>query len=64
MGITQETLARRIGTASKAVIYQWESRKRTPSHVLWQRIVGLGGRPDTSALPRFERTRWRGGRYA
>src|SRR5262249_42470292 len=30
-GLTQEALARRIGAAGKAVIYQWESRKRTPS---------------------------------
>jgi hypothetical protein len=27
-----------------AVIYQWESRKRTPSPVLWQRPEP-GGRP-------------------
>ena len=37
-GLTQAALARRIGAAGKAVIYQWESRKRTPSTVLWQRI--------------------------
>ena len=42
--LTQDSLARRIGAASKAVIYQWESRKRTPSPVLWQRILGLEGR--------------------
>jgi len=29
------------GAAGKAVIYQWESRKRTPSPVLWQRIREL-----------------------
>lgn len=41
MRLTQEVFARRIGAAGKAVVYQWESRKRTPSPVLWQRIVEL-----------------------
>ncbi len=39
MRLTQDALARRIGAAGKAVVYQWESRKRTPSPVLWQRIL-------------------------
>ena len=39
--LTQEGLARRIGAARKAVVYQWESRKRTPSPVFWQRIQAL-----------------------
>jgi len=39
--LTQDALARRIGAAGKAVVYQWESRKRTPSPVLWQRVVEL-----------------------
>ena len=39
--LTQAALARRIGAAGKAVIYQGESRKRTPSPVLWQRIREL-----------------------
>ncbi len=45
--LTQGGLARRIGAAGKAVIYQWESRKRTPSPVLWQRVLRLEprGRP-------------------
>jgi DNA-binding transcriptional regulator YiaG len=29
--------------AGKAVVYQWESRKRTPSPVLWQRVLKLDG---------------------
>jgi DNA-binding XRE family transcriptional regulator len=37
--LTQDGLARRIGAAGKAVIYQWESRKRTPSPVLWQQVM-------------------------
>ena len=39
--LTQAGLAMRIGAAGKAVIYQWESRKRTPSPVLWQRVLHL-----------------------
>ena len=41
MRLTQDALARRIGAASKAVVYQWESRKRTPSPVLWARVETL-----------------------
>jgi len=44
-GLTHAALARRIGAAGKAVIYQWESRKRTPSPVLWRRVVDLESRP-------------------
>jgi DNA-binding XRE family transcriptional regulator len=39
--LTQGDLALRIGAAGKAVIYQWESRRRTPSPVLWRRILQL-----------------------
>ena len=41
LGLTQGGLAQRIGAACKAVIYQWESRKRTPSPVLWQQVLRL-----------------------
>jgi hypothetical protein len=34
-------LAEKIGAAGKAVVYQWESRKRKPSPVLWQRVERL-----------------------
>ena len=40
-GLTQAEMAARIGAASKAVIYQWESRKRRPSAVLWARVEAL-----------------------
>ena len=30
-----------IGAAGKAVVYQWEARKRTPSPVFWQRVQEL-----------------------
>jgi DNA-binding transcriptional regulator YiaG len=39
--LTQTQLAVRIGAAGKAVIYQWESRKRQPSPLLWRRVVEL-----------------------
>jgi ribosome-binding protein aMBF1 (putative translation factor) len=39
--LSQAELARRIGAANKAVIYQWESHKRTPSVVFWSRIERL-----------------------
>jgi DNA-binding transcriptional regulator YiaG len=42
--LTQAELARRIGAAGKAVVYQWESRKRSPSPVLWRHIKRLGPR--------------------
>jgi DNA-binding transcriptional regulator YiaG len=39
--ITQTQLAVRIGAAGNAVIYQWESRKRRPSSILWRRVIEL-----------------------
>jgi DNA-binding transcriptional regulator YiaG len=40
--LTQAAFATRVGAAQKAVVYQWESRKRCPSPLFWQRIRGLG----------------------
>lgn len=31
LGLTQQTLAALVGAAGRAVVYQWESRKRSPS---------------------------------
>lgn len=50
--LTQTQLAERIGAASKAVVYQWESRKRRPSPEFWRRIeqlasVGAGASANT-----------------
>ena len=42
--VSQADLAARIGAAGKAVVYQWESRKRRPSPVLWQRVLELQAR--------------------
>ena len=44
-GLTQDALARGIGAAGKAVVYQWESRKPTPSPVLRQGVLELDGQP-------------------
>jgi DNA-binding transcriptional regulator YiaG len=41
LGLSQEQLADKIGAASKAVVYQWESRRRKPSPVFWLRIQRL-----------------------
>jgi DNA-binding transcriptional regulator YiaG len=45
LGLSQQQLADKIGAASKAVVYQWESGKRKPSPVFWLRIERLKGRP-------------------
>jgi len=42
LGLTQAQFAARVGAARKAVVYQWESRKRCPSPLFWQRIQDLG----------------------
>ena len=41
LDISQAGLARMVGAAGKAVVYQWEARKRTPSPVFWQRLTTL-----------------------
>ena len=50
-GLSQAQLATLVGAARKAVVYQWEARKRRPSPVFWHRIeamaAGAQGRPDT-----------------
>ena len=40
-GLSQALLATLVGAAHKAVVYQWEARKRTPSPLFWQRITVL-----------------------
>jgi DNA-binding transcriptional regulator YiaG len=39
--LTQGQFAEAIGAANKAVVYQWESKKRTSSPVFWQTIERL-----------------------
>jgi DNA-binding transcriptional regulator YiaG len=41
LGLSQQQLANKVGAASKAVVYQWESGKRKPSQVFWLRIERL-----------------------
>ena len=41
LSLSQTELAKRIGAAGKAVVYQWEARKRTPSPIFWSRIDAL-----------------------
>lgn len=38
---SQSALAAHVGAASKAVVYQWESRRRRPSPLLWTRVEAL-----------------------
>ena len=40
-GLSQGELATLVGAAQKAVVYQWEARKRTPSPLFWQRLAAL-----------------------
>jgi DNA-binding transcriptional regulator YiaG len=41
LGLSQRQLAAKVGAASKAVVYQWETGKRKPSPVFWLRIERL-----------------------
>jgi DNA-binding transcriptional regulator YiaG len=47
LGLSQQQLADKVGAASKAVVYQWESGKRRPSQVFWLRIERLQPRAIT-----------------
>ena len=40
-GLSQARLATLVGAARKAVVYQWEARKRCPSPVFWARIQAI-----------------------
>jgi DNA-binding transcriptional regulator YiaG len=40
---SQAQLATALAAASKAVVYQWESRKRVPSPIFWRKILKLYG---------------------
>ncbi len=50
--LTQAELALQVGAAGKAVVYQWESRKRRPSPVLWQRVILLQRDPKRTSQGR------------
>jgi DNA-binding transcriptional regulator YiaG len=51
LGLSQQQLAARIGAASKAIIYQWESSKRKPSPVFWLRIERMQRQLHNSHQP-------------
>ncbi len=61
LGLSQARFAELVGAARRAVVYQWESRKRTPSPVFWRRIEKLcptwDGRDLTSVGGRDDRAR-------
>lgn len=42
-GLSQAELAARVGAAGKAVVYQWESRKRRPAPQFWARVLQVRG---------------------
>ena len=46
--LSQRALAERICGANKAVVYQWETRKRRPSALFWRRVIQLGETPATA----------------
>jgi DNA-binding transcriptional regulator YiaG len=50
--ISQNDLAELIGAANKAVVYQWESGKRIPSPVFWDRVLTLNRVPPSQRLAR------------
>lgn len=50
--LSQAEFARLLGAAGKAVIYQWESRKRLPSPLFWDRIRSLECETREHPLPR------------
>ena len=45
--LSQQQLAAKVGAASKAVVYQWETGKRKPSPVFWLRIRRLQRQAET-----------------
>ena len=51
LGLSQARFAARVGAARKAVVYQWEARKRCPSPVFWTRIQKLTGTDSAESCP-------------
>ena len=56
LGVSQAQLATLVGAARKAVVYQWEVRKRTPSPLFWQRLAALHA-PAVSSSGRVSQDR-------
>ena len=57
-GLSQAQLATLVGAARKAVVYQWEARKRTPSPVFWQRIAALHSASAGAIISGLATLRW------
>ena len=51
LGLSQARFAARVGAARKAVVYQWEARKRCPSPVFWTRIQKLAETDSAESCP-------------
>ena len=49
--LTQAGLAEHVGASNKAVVYQWESRRRRPSPMFWKRVVELAGSASAPSSP-------------
>ena len=52
LGLSQAELARRVGAANRAVVYQWEAGKRRPSAVFWTRLTKLRKRAPATGRTR------------
>ncbi len=50
LGLSQTRFAALVGAAQKAVVYQWETAKRCPSPVFWERIERLSVTPMSESL--------------
>ena len=46
LGLSQTRFAALVGAARKAVVYQWETARRCPSPVFWERIQRLSRAAD------------------
>lgn len=42
LNLSQAQLAAKVGAAGRAVVYQWESRKRKPTSFFWRKVLVLG----------------------
>ena len=56
LDISQAGFAGLVGAAGKAVVYQWEARKRTPSPLFWQRVHELQSGVPPSPRPMMSGT--------
>ena len=57
-GLSQAQLATLVGAARKAVVYQWEARKRCPSPVFWARIQAISTAGIQRAIQAAGATLW------